>query len=436
MDRLTLGAILFFVMLLLILIGMPTFVAMFVVGVGGMIVMVGWSATMGLLSIIPRTQLTSFDWVVIPLFVFMGVVLMETGIASELFTALRNWIGNVPGGVGAATEFAGALIGTMTGSGFAATALLSRMAYPEMVRFGYRKDLALAICATAGPLAMIIPPSITIVIAAILAEASIAGSLLGGLGPGFLVMLFYSIMLIVRCRANPSLGPAVPLPPWRTKLFSLLYIIPVLIIMGTIVGGLLLGIFTATEAAGCGAAVSVCVALGMERVNYVMLKRSILEALRLSLMIMLLIMCALGFYVKFLSISGISLSLARACLAFPSPWITIALMYAFQFIAGMFIGNPMNYVVIPLFAPIIIELGFPVVWFVICCIMMTITGTVSPPVCICLFIAQSIIKEVPMMDAYKAVIPFLGCNLVVIAIMVAWPELVIWIPRAAGYTVG
>jgi len=422
-------------MLALILIGMPTFVAMFLVGVGGIFLMVGWTGSMGLISIIPRTQMTSFDWVVIPLFVFMGVVLMETGIGSELFTALRNWVGHIPGGVGAATSFAGALIGTMTGSGFAATGLLSRLAYPEMVRFGYRKDLALAICATAGPLSMIIPPSIVIVIAAILAEASIAGSLLGGLGPGFTVMAFYCVMLFLRCRANPSLGPSTPSPPWRTRFHSLLYLIPVAIIMLTIIGGLLFGIFTATEAAGCGALISLCVAIGMRRFNYSILKRSVMEALRLSLLIMLLIMCALGFYVKFLSISGISLMLANACLGFPSPWITIALMYTFQFIAGMFIGNPMNYVVIPLFAPIIIELGFPVVWFVICCTMMTITGTVSPPVCVCLFIAQSIIREVPMMDAYKAVWPFLGCNLIVIAIMVAWPELCIGIPKLAGYTV-
>ena len=428
MDPLVWGIIGITLMICCLFLGVPMPATFGTLGVVGMMVVRGWDSTLGMLSVVSWKNVANWEWTVIPLFQMMGIVIFVVGIGEEIFYALRQWMGHFAGGIAASTSAACAIIGTMAGSGFATTALTSKVAYPEMRKYNYQPALSLAVCAASSTVAQMIPPSILLVVYAVLAEASIGRTLMAGVIPGFLSMAIYMIMIFIRVRLNPNLGPPLPAASWRERFVSLRYLVPAGIMMLTIIGGIYFGIFTATEAAGMGALMIYIIAAGLKRLSWEKIKRVIFETLQLSVMILAMLLAARGFYTRFLNLTQVTRAFAELALGFPSPWITVFMMFAIMFLLGMFIGGPLAYVTIPLFAPIINQLGFPMVWFLITIMKMTETGFITPPVCMGVFIAQHIIREVPMADAYKAVWWFVLCDMVTLGLFIAFPKIVTWLP--------
>ncbi len=428
MERMIVGIVGMCLMLVFVFLGVPLPVTFATLGVTGVFILRGWNATMTMLSVVSWNNIASFDWSVLPLFVMMGLIIFVVGIGEEIFYAMRQWMGHLPGGVAAATSAACALIGTMTGSGFATAALMSKVAYPEMRKYNYEPALSLAVCAASATVAMMIPPSVLLVQYAILAEASIARVLMAGVIPGFLSMAIYMTMILIRVHFKPSLGPPLPAAAWRERFVALRYLVPVGVMMVTIIGGIYFGIFTATEAAGMGALMSFAVALGLRRLNWAKVKQILYETIKLTIMILAMIMTAMGFYTRFLNITWITRAFAELALGMPSPWVSVFMMFAIMFIMGMFIGGPLAYVTIPLFSPIIKEMGISLVWFLITILKLTETGAITPPVCMTVFISVGVFKEVPLGDAYKAVWWFVLCDMLTLGLFVAFPKIVSFLP--------
>ncbi len=430
MEPALLGYLFLVVMLILMFSGVPTAIAFFTCGFFGMVIMGGFGQAIGLTQVVPFFAVSSFDWIVIPLFMMMGVILFETRIGEEIFKALGHWLGQLAGGMAAATSGACAFIGTMTGSGFATSALMSKIAYPEMRKFGYQPALSLVVCCASSTAAMMIPPSILMVLYGVVGEVNIGDVLLVGFIPGFMSMGIYIVMILIRCHFNPSLGPPAPPVPWRERFKALRYLIPAMVMMVTIVGGLFIGVFTASEAAGVGTFIAFTLALVMRRVSWKGLKGITTETARIAVLVMVIIVCV-RYFTRFLNLTGVTLDITRIALGLPTRWITLAMMMGVYFIFGMFIGSTLMYITVPIFVPVIIALGFDPVWFGILTIKMSEMGTVSPPVCNSLFIAVSIIQEVPIEKAYVAVIWFLVCDAIALGLLIAFPQISLVVPQAA-----
>jgi tripartite ATP-independent transporter DctM subunit len=428
MDPLIVGIIGLVLLLVFLYLGINLALSFFIIGFFGLLLVQGPSVLI-FVQLVPYTAINSFDFSVIPLFVFMGMLLFHCKIGEDIFRAVRAWLGHLPGGLAAATSGACALIGTMTGSGGATAALMSRVAYPEMTKYKYDKTLSLATCAASSTVAMMIPPSVAIVIYAILAEASIGETLLAGIIPGFLSMGVYMIMLLVRVRIKPELGPKLPPASWNERLGSLRFLLPAVVMMGTIGGGIYFGVFTATEAGGMGSLISLVIALAMRRLTWERFKDAVYETVKFTVMIALVLMAILGFYIRFLNMTGITMSIAGLATTVTSPELTLAVMFAVTFLFGMFIGSNLAFVTIPLFAPIVGDLGFSLVWFVILMIKMQETASITPPVAVVLFISQGVVnKEVSIGDLYKAVWWFVLCDLSTLLLMLFVPQVVLFIP--------
>jgi len=429
MDPLIIGIIGLVLLLVFIFLGLNLALSFFLIGFFGLLLLKGEPAWI-FSYIMPYTTLDSFSFSVIALFVLMGMVVFECRIGEEIYSSIRQWLGHLSGGIAAATSGACAFIGTMTGSGLATSALMAKVAYPEMVKYKYDKPLSLATCAASSTVAMMIPPSVALVIYAILAGESIGACLLGGLIPGFLSMGIYMLMILIRVKINPKLGPPLPPAPWRERLVGLRYLMPAVIMMITISGGIYFGIFTATEAGGMGSLVAIIMAIALRRLTWDRIKRIILETVKMNVMMALIVMTVLGYYTRFLTTSGVTGAIAEMALSFPSPWITLILIFAVAFLFGMFIGTTLAFITIPLFAPVVADMGFSLVWFVILMIKMTETGGITPPVCLSLFVAQGVAgkDEVSMDKAYRAVWWFVLCDILTLALLVAIPQIVTFLP--------
>ena len=431
MEPFTIGVTGASVALALMMLGAPMALVFLLVGAGGMIWFGGWEAARGAFMSIPFESMNNFDWSVIPLFIMMGLVLFETGIGPEIFAALRNWFGHLPGGLAIATTGACAAMGTFTGSGYACTAVMAKVAYPEMRKYGYQKTLSFGVIASSGTLAMIIPPSIMLVIYAILAEVSISEALIAGFIPGFLSAAIYGAMILIRIKLSPSLAQSLPLLPLRQRVTSLRYLIPAVITFLIIIIGIYEGIFTPSEAGGVGCLVVFAIAFIMKRVTWPKVRKVFLETARLSVLLLVILM-TVRFFVLFLTYTGLTVGFIRLATVITSPSALLAGIIGITFILGMFVGSPLLYLTVPLMVPVIISAGYDPIWFGIIMIKMTEVGFISPPVAYGVFIAQGIIKEVPSGQAIKGVLPFLACDLITLALFIVFPQIILWLPSTMG----
>lgn len=429
MDPLIIGLLGFLIALGLIIIGVPMALAFLTVGAGGLIWLAGWDAARGAFMSVPFLAVADFEWSVIPLFVMMGMVVFEAGIGREIFTALRNWVGNLPGGLGVATTGTCAAMGTFTGSAMATTILMAKVAYPEMRRFGYQKELSFGVVASSGTLAMIIPPSAQLVIFAILTDISIGKMLIAGVIPGFISAIIYALMIITRVKLNPNLGRPLALPPWRERITSLIYLLPAVITFIVIIVGIYKGIFTPSEAGGVGCLTVFIIAFLMKRLTWSKMRRIILESARLTVMILVIIM-SVKFLLHFLIQAGLIIGFAALAEEVGSPILVVTMIMAITFIMGMFLGGPKMYLTAPIFLPTIVAVGYDPFWFGILMIKMIEVGFISPPVCQAVYITQSLIPEISGGQAIKAILPFLACDIITLALFIAFPQIITFLPTS------
>ncbi|RID88494.1 TRAP transporter large permease [Peribacillus asahii] len=421
---LTLGIVL--LLLLLLFIGMPIGFTLIVVGSLGIFLVSGFDTFTGILSSTAYRSVNSFTLTTIPLFILMANFISKSNIAKDLYDCILKWIGHVPGGVGVSTVFASAGFGTLSGSSIAATSIMSKICIPEMVRAKYKDTFAAGLVASStGTLAVLIPPSVPLILYAVQTETSIGHLLMAGILPGILLAgLLCAFIFITSIKLNTKIEKS----SWSERFASLKTIWPMLILVVFVLAVIYLGIATSTEAAAFGALGALLIGLLIKRLNVKSVIESLKDAVQQTAMIFTIV---IGGYIfaYFFTLTGTGQSIISAISESGlSKWTILFLIIVFYLILGLFmdlIGSMI--LTLPLVFPIIQALGFDEIWFGVIVVLLLEIGLVTPPVGINLFITSKH-SQVPVDRVFYGSIPFIGILLLTILLLVVFPQIALYLP--------
>jgi tripartite ATP-independent transporter DctM subunit len=432
---LELGFLSFPVLLLMIFLRAPIGLAMLLAGIGGL-----WFATgdtnmfMSRLKTETYGTFSSYSLTIIPMFLLMGQFATLSGMSQALFKAAESFLGHRKGGVAMAAVGACAGFGSICGSSLATAATMSRVALPELRRYGYSGGFSTATLAAGGTLGILIPPSVILVIYAILTEQNIAKLFLAAFIPGILAALGYIVTISIYVRVYPdSAGTREPVPMaerWR----ALLDVWPVLVVFGLVVGGIYAGWFTPTEGAAIGAAGTGLIALVSGNMTWSVFKESIIATATATGMIFFIVLGA-ALYNGFLALSQVPQELSSWVVGQGySAWTVLIIVLAFYLVFGCLMDSlSMILLTIPIFFPVISQLDFGMtpehvaIWFGILVLIVVEVGLITPPVGMNLFIINAMDKTTPMRDTYSAVMWFVGSDLVRVVILVLFPAITLFL---------
>lgn len=371
----------------------------------------------------------SFILTAVPLFIFMGEIFLNSGISERLFEGLAKWVGSLPGGLASTVVVACGTFAAISGSSPATAATIGAFSLPEMEKRGYERRLAYGVLAAGGTLGILIPPSVTMIIYGSWAGVSVVELFKAGLIPGIVLAGLFIIMIMVRVKLRPSLAPRLPTAPLRERLIALGDIVPWFLIIGAVLGGIMLGITTPTEAAAVGVICALLASLAYRRLSFNVIKKSALASVQLTCMIMLLIFGAKLFAYVFLYLQ-VPTIVAGALLALTvSKYVIIASICAVYLILGC-IFDPLSMLVLtmPFVIPIVTKLGFDLVWFGVIFVICAEAGMITPPVGFNLYVLQGLDKRATLGEVARGSLPFLAMMVVMIAIIVAFPQIALWLP--------
>lgn len=415
------GAIGLLIMIILVVVRVPVALAMLGVGLVGFGAVTSSDGALQMLKDLPVDVLAKYDFSAIPLFILMGVCATHSGMAAKLFDATRTIFGGVRGSLGIAGIGSSGIFASISGSSLATASTMTRVALPQMEKYGYKPGFACGILAAGGTLGIMIPPSIALLVYAILTEQSVGDMFIAGFLPGILGMVMYSLTVMIMVRWKPHLAPRGEKTPWKDKLLSLTGLIPFGFIFVLIIAGIFFGLFTPTEGAAVGAFASwaYAAAKGMRLKG---LKQSLIETLALSAVVffMLLGAEALGY---FISVSRLSYSLATwiGGLAV-SPMIVLLAILLMYFLLGLFMDAlAMLVITIPVVFPIILALGFDPIWFGIVAVLTVELGLITPPMGMNIFVIKAVAPHIKLSEMFRGVAPFIVSDFVRLAILLAFP---------------
>ncbi len=429
MTPLQLGALGCLALAVLLMSSMPVAFVMGLVGVAGFACAVSTPAALNLLPADLYDTFANYGLTVIPLFVFMGQVSFHAGISGKLFAAAHQWMGRLPGGLAMATVGACTAFGAICGSGPATAATMAAVALPEMRRYKYDDALASGTVAAGGSIGMLIPPSVVFIVYGILTQQSIGKLFISGIIPGLLIAALFCLTIAVQCWRNPALAPMAPPTTWRNRWRSLTGVTETLVLFALVMGGMFAGWFTPTEGAAVGAAGSVAVAAVAGKCSRRMLWRAMNETIRTSCMVMAIIAGATMFG-HFLAVTQIPGTLASwlAGLPFPS-WAVMLLILAFYLVAGCFVDAlALILLTIPIFYPVVLELGFDPIWFGVQIVLVTQMGVITPPVGVNVYVVSGMERSIPLQTVFRGAMPFLVALIVGSLLLVLFPWLATWLP--------
>ena len=429
MDPLSTGYIGLGIMCFLIILGMPIAFATALIGIVGIAGLKGWGTAFNIAGYLPHGIVAHYSLTVIPLFIIMGYFAFYAGLTSKVFHAARQWFGHMSGGLAIATVYASAGFAACTGSSVAAAAVMARMAIPEMLMYNYDRKLATGVVAAGGTIAVLIPPSVPMVIYGIITEQSIGLLLIAGILPGILSAVLFALMIQGRVKLNPSLAPALPAASMKSRFLSLKDNWGVLVIIVLIIGGIYTGIFTPTEAGGAGATATFLMALFSKKLNWGNFKSSLLETGRATVMIFSVIVGILIF-IRFLALSGVPVALSKAALSFPvHPMVIMAGILAIFVFLGMFLDViGMMLLIIPIIFPVVVGLGFDPIWFGVIVVKMGEICLITPPVGLNVYVVNSVTPGIPLQDIFMGIMPFLLTEFVTLVILVSFPAISLFLP--------
>lgn len=414
--------------LLLFFTGIELGFAMALVGFVGFSYLVSPGAAFNLLAKDIFDVFSSYGFTVIPLFIFMGQIAFNAGIAKRMYDTAYTFIGHIPGGLAMATVGGATAFKAICGSSPATAATFASVAVPEMNRYGYDKKLSTGIVASVGTLGILMPPSVTLIVFGIITEQSIGKLFLAGLIPGFLIALFFVVIIYGWCKINPALGPQGEKSTWKERFRSLPEVLWVAVIFLLVIGGLMNGYFTPTEAGSVGTFAVLLLSIIKKDLNWNGFVKSVGESLRTACMVLLLIAGStiLG---HFLAVTKIPMMAADWViqLNFHPTWtmILIALIYL---LGGSFIDD-LAFMILatPIFYPVIMKLGFDPIWFGMMIGITIMIGVVIPPVAINVFVVKNI-SQVPFNTIYKGVFPFLISLILCACLLFLFPQIALFLP--------
>jgi len=416
------------IMIALIFLRIWVGVAMIIVGFLGFAYLEGWHHALIISGTEPYSQIAVYVISCVPLFILMGIVASETGIAGDLYNVANKWVGNIPGGLAVATTVATGGFAAVCGSSDATAAAMGKVAFPEMKKLGYDSKLAAGCIAAGGSIGILIPPSLGFILYGLLCEQSIGKLFMAGFIPGVLEVVFYSITIFILCRMNPRLGPPGPKSTIKEKFSSIKHIWGMMSLFILVLGGIYLGIFTPTEAGAVGAFGAIIISLIGGRLTRNNFRRSMVETAKITAMIVLLISGAFVF-LRFLAVSQLPSMLSDFVAGLQvSKYILIAGIIVFYLILGCFWDIfACILLTLPFVFPVIEAIGMDPIWFGVIMVRCMEVGLITPPFGLNIFILSGVIK-VPVGTVYRGVLPFVLADFFHIALLVAIPGISLWLP--------
>ena len=458
--------------------GMRIAYATAICGLGGLWLMRGYTPAAGMAGYFPHAHTSNYPFMVIPLFILMGFFAYHAGITRDIFWTARQWFGRLPGGLAIATIFGSAGFAAACGASTAAAAVMGRVALPEMKKFGYDDKVSAGCVAAGGTMATMIPPSVLMVIYGIIAEESIGALLLAGFLPGIMEAMSYSVMLLARFKVNPQLGPPIYGITWKDRFSSLGGTSGIIVLVLLVMVSIYRGWATPTEAAGVGALGAFALTFMQFKLNtkrlmavvgialllVVTVSSGLLEAPQAGILCFILLIAAThGFVVKmkwadfkeafletgrttamifgivvgilifvhFLGFSGMPAALAKVVVGLDFPPLVILTGVLFMYlILGMFLdGIGMLLLTIPIVLPAIRELGINPIFFGVLVVRMIEVGLITPPLGLNVYVLKGVAPQIPMGDIFKGCGWFVFVDLINVAILIAFPQIILFLPE-------
>ena len=436
MEGAAIGLVGFGALLVLLALRIPIAIAMLTVGMAGYVAIAGETALFSYLKTETYWRFTAETLSVVPLFILMGQFAARAGLSKALFATANAWLGQFRGGVAMAAVGGCAGFGAITGSSLAMAATMGRVAVPELKRYDYAGSLATGVLAAGGTLGILIPPSIVLIIYAVMVEANVATLFLAAFLPGVLAALGYILTIAVMVRISPESGPAGERTTMARKLRALVEIWPVLVIFVLVMGGIYAGFFTPTEGAGVGATGTFLIAVLRGGMKWPQFVDAILDTATTTAMIFLILLGAAVFN-AFLGFSQLPIIAAdffqHSGLA---PMAVVLGMVALYIALGLVMDSlSMILLTVPIFWPIVAGLEFPLqgeelkLWFGIISLIVVEVGLITPPVGLNVFVINSMADDVPMFETFKGVMPFFLSDAVRVAFILAFPAIALALPR-------
>ncbi len=415
----------------LMLLRVPVGIAMGVVGVLGFGYMIGdIGPALKLLAQSPIRTATDAEFAVIPLFLLMGAFASASGMSRELFRASNTFLGHLRGGLGIATIVACGGFAAICGSSVATAATFSKVAYPEMRQYGYPQSFATGVIAAGGSLGIMIPPSTVFAVYGLITEQDIGKLFIAGILPGLLAVGMYIATINIIALVRPGFLPSAPRHTWTERIEALRDVWAVMLLFVFIIGGLYGGLFTATEAAGMGAAGAFIISVLRQKLSRADFWRSLIESLRTTAAVFTILIGALIFG-YFLTITQTPQKITEFLTGLGlGPYGVLVLIMLMYLVLGCIMdAMAMIILTIPIIFPVIKTLGFDPIWFGVIIVMTVELGLIHPPVGMNVFVIKSVVKDVSFATIFRGVIPFVATDLVRLVILIAFPLLATWLPQ-------
>ena len=427
----TIGLLGIAALLVLIFARVPVGVAMGLVGFLGYVSLDGWQRALRVLGQTPYDIGTTYTLSVVPLFVLMGDLALRSGMSAKLFGAARAIFHGVPGSQALATIGACAGFGAICGSSVATAAIMTRVAVPEMRRAGYDDRLATGSVAAGGSLGILIPPSIPFVIYGLIAEQSVPRLFAAGLMPGLLLTTLYMIAAVIMVTIYPAWAPqSGPRLNWVDRLKAAASIWDVALLFGVTIGGLYVGWLTPTEAAAVGALGALVLGFAFGELTWAKVQESLADTIRTTGMLFLIVIFAMVFSYFIVQTQLPKLLVEGAQSWRLSPVALMVVLIVFYIILGCFMdGLGMTLITVPVFLPLVIANGFDPVWFGVVLVVVIELGLIHPPVGMNIFVIQAQVPDVPILKIYQGILPFLIPPMVLLALLIAFPQIALWLPN-------
>jgi len=434
MDALTLSLITIAAMLVLIGLQLPIGVAMGAVAFAGFWYLRDINVALSVIKDAPFVLAASWDLSAIPMFLLMGAVASNSGIGASLFRAAQAWFGALPGGLAVAANWACAGFGAASGSSVAAAAAVARLAVPEMIKHKYDKGLATGVVASGGTLDALIPPSISFVIYGVFAEVSITDLLLAGVLPGILTAAMYTLMIVTRCKLDPTLAPPIKFDDraalWRERWASLKEQWPILLIIFGVIGGLYTGAVTPTEAGAAGAFITTLIGAAQGQLTLKGFIDALQDAMATTAQLFFIGIGAV-IYTKFLSLAGAGPMFTDLIGNWAlDPLLLIIGASLIYLVLGTFM-DPLGMILItiPVFVPMLHALHLDMVWFGVLVVKYIGISLLTPPVGFNIYVvATAAGGNIPLRTIYRGCYWFLATEVVIMALLIAFPQISLWLP--------
>ena len=420
----------FISLMILLFLRVPIAVATGLVGICGLAAFTSWTAALSQVGIIATETVLTYEFAVIPLFIVMGAFIARSGIAEELFNACYAMVGHWRGGLALSTIAACGGFGAVSGSSLATAATMSRIAYPQMKRYGYSDRLASGSIAAGGTLGILIPPSIALVFYGIITESDIGALFLAGIIPGLLGIALYGAAVMYTVLRDPEAGPAGEKMSWSNRGKALLGVWSVVLLFGIVMGGIYGGFFSPTESAGIGAAGALLIAILRKRGSLEMIRAALTDALSTTVALMMILVGSFLF-ANLVNVARLPQDLVAFIEGLSiAPLAVIFIIIAIYIVLGCVLESiSMMLLTVPVFYPLVVSLGYDLIWFGILVVVVVEISLITPPIGLNVFVLSSILREVKLSEIFRGVFPFIMADVVRMLMVVFIPWLSLALPN-------